>query len=374
MAAKKLLPEQDALLCELVDAYEAAGDRPTVRVSIAGRAGSRVWMWGKVRKELEGKRKPEDFTELRANGDLRQVSKDKTGWYYAITPNGLARPATLTRANAAAAAPSPKTTPKGVPPAVLSTAPSRLDVLRSLAAQTRDALDAVLAVSTVEERFAGTGVVVITPHPWSWGLLSPEGQRLVGEARTALDRWTEAASGAITVSAPERVADFTDELTNLRRVVERSSRSDGPTGPTIPDTQDHVHSALDQQLALVEDLPSAQAASATVAVPDTNALLLNPAMEAWNLGRARVVVTVLPQVIAELDSKKMDPKVGEKAKGLIRRFKEYDRRGNTLDGVPLAGRVVFREMADDPTFDGAPTWLSKRNADDRILAGALDLA
>lgn len=375
MTAKTLLPEQDALLRELVDAYEQMGDRPQIRVGQQGRTGSRVWMWGARHAELTGKRKLEDFAELRANGDLRQVKKDQAGTWYAITPAGLKRCADLVTKAAANDAPA-ATRKSGPPPALLTTAPSRLEVLRTLVAETRVALDALLAVSAIAERHPndGTGPRVITPHPWTWAPLRPEDQRRVGIARKALDAWTEAASGTIRASAPERIEDFSDHGAYLVPVVERSSRGDGPTAPDIQRVQQRVRAALDGQLTIVEELPSAHEPPATVLVPDTNALIFNPAIETWNVGNDRIAITVLPQVIAELDGKKMDRKIGEKASSLIRRFKEFDRRGDTLVGVPVVGKVMFREVALDSAFDGAPSWLNKRNADDRILAGALDLA
>jgi PIN domain len=374
VASKTLLPEQDELLCELVEEYEQMGDRPQIRVGPQGRSGSRVWMWGERHRELTGKRKWEDFAELRANGDLRQVKKEQTGTYYAISAAGLKRSADLAKKAGAktTGSPAPKRE-SGPPPAVLTTAPSRLDVLRRLAAETRGALDAVLAVSAVTERYP-EGSRVITPHPWTWEPLAPENQRLIGVGRKALDAWIEGASGAIRASAPERVEDFGDQVEYLSPVVERSSRSPGPTAPDIARTQGRVHVALDRQLALVEELPSAHEPPATVLVTDTNALIFIPAIETWNVGNERIIVTVLPQVIAELDGKKMDPQIGEKAKSLIRLFKEFDRRGDTLVGVPIVGKVMFREVALDSGFEGAPSWLNKRNADDRILAGALDLA
>ena len=334
-------------------------------------------MWGAQHRELTGRRKPEDFAELRANGDLRQARKDQTGTYYAITPAGLKRRRDMAKKSEARAPASPAAKKAGPPSAVFGSAPSRLDVLRTLETETRTALEAVLAVSSVRERFPDDGsgrIVIITPHPWTWGPLSPDGQRLIGVARRALDAWVEKATGAIHASAHERVVDFVDEQTRLCRVVERSSQSDGPSAPDIPGVLRDVHEALDRQLALVEELPSAHEPAATVVVPDTNALIYDPAIETWNVGTEPIVITVLPQVISELDGKKMDTAIGEKAKGLIRRFKEFDRRGDTLVGVPIVGKVMFREVAVDSAFDGAPSWLDKRNADDRILAGALELA
>lgn len=371
MAERNLLPEQDALLCELADAYGEAGDRPQIRVGPEGRTGARVWIWGALHRELEGKRKPEDFAELRANSDLRQVKKDKTGTYYALTPAGLERRAEILKQ--ATRKPAPTTTRRsGPPPVVLTSAPARLDVLRALAANVRATLDAVLAVSSVIDTYAE--LPVITPHPWEWARLAPADQQLIGTARKALDAWFEGARGAIRASAPERIEDFDDEQDYLVRVIDRSSRSHGPTAPDISGTQLNMHTALDRQLDVIDNLPSAHEEAATVLVPDTNALIFNPAIETWNVGTGRVVITVIPQVIAELDGQKMDPSIGEKAKGLIRRFKEFDRRGDTLVGVPLVGKVTFREIALDSPFDGAPSWLNKRNADDRILMCALDLA
>jgi rRNA maturation endonuclease Nob1 len=328
-------------------------------------------MWGNPRRELPGHRKAEDCAELRANGDLRQVRKDKTGTYYALTPAGLKRRAEIGKKSEGkkAATPAKKS---GPPPAVLTSAPARLDVLQRLASDTRTALDALLAVSGVVEKFAG--LPVMSPHPWAWTPLAPAEQQLVGAARKALDAWLEQAVAAIRACAPERLEDFTDEQDHLLRVVDRSSKSDGPTAPDVAGTQRYAHEALDHQLEVVQNLPSANAVPETVLVPDTNALILNPAIETWNLSTGRVVVTVLPQVIAELDAKKMDRTIGDKAKSLIRRFKEFDRRGDTLVGVPVVGKIMFREVAVDASFDDAPSWLRQSNVDDRILVGALDLS
>jgi hypothetical protein len=146
----------------------------------------------------------------------------------------------------------------------------------------------------------------------------------------------------VQASAPERLIDFSDEEDDLERVIDRSSRANGPTAPDIAGTRTKAHDALDQQLDVIENLPSAHEQPTTVLVPDTNALIFDPAIEMWNVGAGRVVITVLPQVIAELDGKKMDASIGDKAKSLIRRFKEFDRRGNTLIGVPVVGNTAFR--------------------------------
>lgn len=46
-----------------------------------------------------------------------------------------------------------------------------------------------------------------------------------------------------------------------------------------------------------------------------------------------------------LEALQAQPGVGEKAAGVIRRIREYARRGDTFSGVPLAPRLRLREVA-----------------------------
>jgi predicted ribonuclease YlaK len=110
-------------------------------------------------------------------------------------------------------------------------------------------------------------------------------------------------------------------------------------------------------------------------IPDTNALLADAEIEHWTVGDDDCVFVVVSQVQAELDAmKRSDRKVAEKASSLIRRFKEYSRRGDTLVGVPLSGRRRFQEMAVSPDMSMAPSWLDPSEPDDKILAAALLLS
>ena len=62
------------------------------------------------------------------------------------------------------------------------------------------------------------------------------------------------------------------------------------------------------------------------------------------------------QVIAELDSKKVEgnPKIARKAESLIRRFREFERRGDTLSGVKLSDNQQFRESTLTPDVSAMP--------------------
>ena len=126
---------------------------------------------------------------------------------------------------------------------------------------------------------------------------------------------------------------------------------------------------------LLGQLPGAHEPERLVVVPDTNALLADAEIEHWAVGDDECVFVVVSQVQAELDAmKRSDRKVGEKASSLIRRFKEYARRGDTLVGVRLSGKRRFQEVAVSPDMSTAPSWLDPGEPDDKILAAALLLS
>ena len=108
-------------------------------------------------------------------------------------------------------------------------------------------------------------------------------------------------------------------------------------------------------------------------MPDTNALIHKPELESWQLGPGRWTLVFLPQVVRELDQKKMDSRIGAKAEAVIGRLKEYGRRGDTFDGVRLAGEVWVREVAIDADMSETVRWLRAGHADDELLASALEL-
>ncbi len=86
-----LLPEQSELLQELIGAYRGADpDRPLIRVTREqSRHGSRVFVHGKQRRELIQRQPFQDFEQLRSEGYLKQVRKDKSGTVFALTPKAL---------------------------------------------------------------------------------------------------------------------------------------------------------------------------------------------------------------------------------------------------------------------------------------------
>jgi rRNA-processing protein FCF1 len=341
-----------------------------------GRSGCRFWHYGKQRKAFEGRRPAAEFEELRAQGLLRKLRVDKsTGTYFAFTPDAFRERDSIVKAAAPADAdPIPtRKRPDSTPPE-LQSARTRVEVLGDLRDTAKSHLRSLLEVSVVEDRFSPDAMVV-TPHPWKWKPLAPEDRPLLGAARNAGERWLEAARITLDVAGPEHRGEF-DQLTEtIRRAYIRSADADGPVSEHAASNLDVVEQAVDKQFALVEELPGAHETPRLILVPDTNALLQDPEIEDWEVGSSRCEFLIVSQVQAELDAhKNKDRKTADKAAKLIRKFKEYSRRGDTLEGVALAGQRNFREIPVKPDMALAPDWLDASEADDRILAAALEIA
>jgi len=135
--------------------------------------------------------------------------------------------------------------------------------------------------------------------------------------------------------------------------------------------------ALQSQVDLLKHLYNFSAGEC-IYVPDTNALLYNPAIESWTFGSQEILRLILvPTVLSELDSLKINHRnetVRQKAELLIRKIKEYRRRGNLTKGVPIVtGRTELLAVATEPRMDKSLPWLDPQNNDDRFLAAVLEV-
>lgn len=116
----------------------------------------------------------------------------------------------------------------------------------------------------------------------------------------------------------------------------------------------------------------------TFFVPDTNALLHYPQLEKWEFeGVASFTIVLTPTILSELDSLKINHRneiVRNKAESLIRQIKEFRRRGNLKDGVPLVrGRSTILTLATEPNVKDSLDWLDPTNNDDRFLATIIEV-
>jgi rRNA-processing protein FCF1 len=372
-----LLPSTRELLVALLDGLdENTPNLPEVRMGKGGRSGRRFWHYGAQKKAFEGRRPAAEFEELRVHGLLRKLRVDQsTGTYFAFTPDAFReRDAILRAENTEESGSSRARQRPDTPPPELLSARSRLDVLGQLLEEAKSALRALLEVSVVEDRFAPDSMV-ITPHPWKWKQLAAGDRPLQGTARTAGERWLETAGVTLDVAGPEHRGKFDRLSDTIQRIYIRGADDNGPVSETTAGNLGAVEQDIDEQFALIQELPGAHEPPCRILVPDTNALLQDPEIEQWEVGDDNSEIVIVSQVQAELDShKNSDRKTSQKAEKLIRKFKEYGRRGNTLVGVPLAGRRQLREVPLNPDMSLAPSWLDASEADDRILAAALEIA
>jgi rRNA-processing protein FCF1 len=249
--------------------------------------------------------------------------------------------------------------------------------LSTLADEVANALHALIHVSAIEERFPDDGgsVVVITPHPWRWAPLADAELPKLTSARKSLHRWRRECLATLRAIAPEFEPDFVDEINALESIVDRSGRGDGPSADTRERVLTYAHEALARQRETLRlaGIPLVPVGSeTTLLVPDTNALYGNPYLDEWE-GVDAATLVIVPQVNRELDKHKNesgDSVRRQKAELVIRQFEEFARRGDTITGVTIAGRLQYREEAADVEPD-AEDGLHVGSDDDRILANVL---
>ena len=113
-------------------------------------------------------------------------------------------------------------------------------------------------------------------------------------------------------------------------------------------------------------------------VPDTNALIYNPDLESWAFSETpKFTIVLLPTVLSELDKLKMNHRneeVRKKVEKLIRKIKEYRRRGSLISGVTLVkDKIKIQAIAVEPDIESSLPWLDSDNNDDRLLAGVIEV-
>jgi predicted ribonuclease YlaK len=68
-----------------------------------------------------------------------------------------------------------------------------------------------------------------------------------------------------------------------------------------------------------------------------------------------------------------NPDVREKAVKVIARIKGWRRQGSLLEGVTVDGTITVIAVAEEPNMRQTLSWLDSENADDRVIAGILEL-
>lgn len=254
--------------------------------------------------------------------------------------------------------------------------PSGLDNFDNLLDQFNVALRQVLDLSGVkyDDINARSSMTFVGWNVHQWTPLPDEGAPRVGAAREALRKLREFGSRA-SRNAPDRGKELRKIETSLERLVEQPNGSlpKGAPKATIDQVRDYAANKIDKYRQVVRRLPSAHGDGEQLLVADTSALLDRPDLQNWHLDDGRWTLIFLPQVLSELDERKRDDRTRDAAQKVINQIDDFDRRGDTFAGVPLAGDATVREVPTSPDMNETLPWLRADVPDDAIIAGALEL-
>jgi hypothetical protein len=253
-----------------------------------------------------------------------------------------------------------------------------MEILERLGDGARTAVEALLEQSAVryeDINARGGGMYFVGWNVWQWRPLPDDAQPLAGQARRAHDELIAFGRLAFAAGAPERAKAVEDLSEWLLRLVEQPNGAlpDGAPSGDLSEIAAKVGPRIDELLAEAARLPTAHGKDERLLVADTSALLDRPLMQDWKLDGGAWTVVLVPQVLAELDDKKRDPRLADAADKVIRQLDEFDRRGDTFAGVPLSGPLRVREVAVGPDMTRTLPWLRADTPDDRIIASALEL-
>ena len=242
------------------------------------------------------------------------------------------------------------------------------------AARIKAGIEALMALSSIQPKREYEGFVVINPHgDRSWAELDIDGRRVQDRVIEDYRRYRDLVQVLIRGLPADGLAEFQKADDWVTKLVEQQR----PTWYQFAsEAEKKALEAVDDIQALLERLYSAE--GETIIVPDTNALLFAPALDRWAFDWCdRFTMVFTPTVLSELDELKIthkNPTVRDKAQGLIRQIKEFNRRGDLLAGVPIVkGKVTARWIAVEPKVSESLTWLDDTINDDRLIASVVEL-
>jgi hypothetical protein len=207
-----------------------------------------------------------------------------------------------------------------------------------------------------------------------WNPLPPEGAQAQAAVNKAYRLFAEIGRALLREQPAKIRTDFERLYKAIVSVIEQEG---APSFRSTDQVLAETRAAIGDQLDLIANLFDASDGTA-ILVPDTNALFFNPQLEDWSFGGVKqFTIVLLPTVLQELDGLKVNARNDElrqKAEKLINRIKGYRSRGILTEGVTLR-RGVSRLMAFavEPVVSNALPWLDAGNADDRLLAGVIEV-
>lgn len=222
---------------------------------------------------------------------------------------------------------------------------------------------------------SGDSIVIISPSgDYAYEELTEQGRQVQAELLEKYRRFHE----VINVLLRNQPKDTLAELSKVNEILLNTIEQNNYTWcKKTTEELDKAVQALKMQCKLLNRLYDPFEGE-VIFVPDTNALIYNPNLESWTfLECPQFSVFLLPTVLSELDLLKINHRnveVRNKSESLIRRIKEYRRRGKLTTGVTVVkGRIKIQSIAIEPDMNTSLPWLDPDNKDDRILAGVIEV-
>lgn len=207
-----------------------------------------------------------------------------------------------------------------------------------------------------------------------WNALPPNGKQLQARMLPEVDRFNDLIR-VLTQNLPsDKQQDIMGSLEKIRSAIEQ-------VGPTWWGTPDEASNGFQELLKNIFDTLKdycVESSNEVYAIADTNALITNPDIEHWQFENIRHFTIILtPVVLSELEKHRMGHRnqdVSDKAGSIIRKIKEYRRRGTLNNGVVIVkNKVTLRSIANEPNMAQSLSWLDPNTADDRFLATTIEV-
>lgn len=216
-------------------------------------------------------------------------------------------------------------------------------------------------------------VLISTSGDYVYEKLTEQGRQVQAELLEKYHRFYELIN-VLLINQPK---DTLAELSKLNKILLNIIEQNNTWCKNTTEALDKAVQALKMQCKLLHRLYDPFEGE-VIFVPDTNALIYNPNLESWIfLEYPQFSVFLLPTVLSELDLLKINHRndeVRNKSESLIRRIKEYRRRGKLTTGVSVVkGRIKIQSIAIEPDMNASLPWLDPDNKDDRILAGVIEV-
>lgn len=215
---------------------------------------------------------------------------------------------------------------------------------------------------------------LVTMSNHFWRDLPPDGKRIQTNLLPQIDRFCELIR-SLSRNFPGSIqSDISYTLNNIKSAVEQDHSTDWDTNDEAVDgfrqLIDNIFKTLTEYCETSPDT--------FYVIPDTNALYDNTDIENWHFEDVKdFTIMLTPTILSELDNHKVNHKnkdIRNKAIKLIRKIKEYRRRGSLHEGVTIVkNKIALRSIAVEPDMSHSLSWFDNKNPDDRFLATTLEI-